>query len=390
MPRHPLIVVGGGPAGLTAARAYLDAGGDGPVTVLSADIDPPYERPPLSKDVLRNVAQAPSTPPILDETALDGIDVRLGARVSAVDTLERTLAVSGSPMAYDRLVLAPGAAPTPLPVADGAARVHYLRSLADARELWQAAAHARSAVVIGSGFIGCEAAASLAIRGLNTTLVTPETGPQADRLGEHAAGVIAAWLTELGVELRTRVEVTAIEQPCVVHTSDGRTHDPDLVLAATGITPATDFLLGSGVQLHNGRIVTDEHLRTSTEGVWAAGDAVRAHHPRAGRPLSVEHWGDALTMGQVAGRGAAGMESLWGEPPGFWSDIGGRQLKYTAWGDGWDESSVTLRTGGFTVRYGQDGLLAGVLTHNADDDYERGTEQLGRAPFHPTAPGADQ
>ncbi|MBO1754985.1 NAD(P)/FAD-dependent oxidoreductase [Allobranchiibius sp. CTAmp26] len=382
MAHHELIVIGSGPAGVMAARGYLDAGGSGPVTVFTADVDQPYQRPPLSKEMLQDTAGEPHVLPILEGAGeLDGIDVVLGRRAAAVDPLHHTVTVGEDEHTYDRLVLAPGAHPTPLPVADDDAQVHYLRSLSDARALSAAAAHARTAVVIGSGFIGCEAAASLAIRGIETTLVTPESGPQAVRLGEHASRAISGWLTELGVRLVTDTSVTGVLAPRTVHTDGGHTYEPDLVLAAIGITPSTDFLHGSGIAMYDDRIVVDERLRTTMRDVWAAGDAVHAHHARAGRTLSVEHWGDASTMGEIAGRGAAGQDAEWIDPPGFWSEIGQHQLKYSAWGDGWDDLSVTERAGGFTVRYGREQQLAGVLTYGADDDYEIAADQLGRARF---------
>lgn len=275
-----------------------------------------------------------------------------------------------------------------LPVADEDADVHYLRSLADARRLHLAATHARSALVVGAGFIGCEAAASLALRGVETTMVTPGDGPQLERLGRHASLAILGWLTELGIVVMTGTEVTSLEPPRTVHTSAGRTLRPDLVLVAVGAAPSTGFLDGSGLAMSEGRVVVDESMRTSAPDVWAAGDAVRAHHPRAGRSLSVEHWGDALTMGEIAGRSAAGDRSArWEDPPGFWSEIGGHQLKYSAWGDGWDDVSVTEHTGGFTVRYGRGGILVGILTYGADEDYEAGSGLVGRLPFAGSSDG---
>lgn len=387
---HSLLVIGSGPAGVSAARSYLEAGGAGPVRILTADADPPYQRPPLSKEALSDPARSPQgQSPLEGEHALDGIEVVTGARVAAVDVLEHTARVAAVEHVWERLVLAPGSHPLPFPVADPDADVHHLRTLEDARRLHAAAGHARSAIVVGSGFIGCEAAASLARRGVRTTVLTPEDGPQLERLGPRASRAIVDWLTELKVVVRTRTEVTAIEAPRTVHTGDGQTHHPDLVLVAIGIAPSTGFLGGSGLRMHERRIVVDEHMRTGASDVWAAGDAVHAHHPRAGRPLSVEHWGDALTMGEVAGRGAAGDRSArWEEPPGFWSQIGDHQLKYSAWGDGWDDLSESERTGGFTVRYGRSGMLAGVLTYGADDDYAAAADLLGREPFgRPPAAG---
>lgn len=387
-PHHSLIVVGSGPAGVAAARAYLDAGGVGMVALFTADADLPYQRPPLSKNMLSDDSRAPEVVPILDaEASLEGIEVVTGAEVVAVDVLAHTVRLAQGERGWDRLVLAPGSHPLSLTVTDRNVDVHHLRTLEDARRLHAAAKHARSAVVIGSGFVGCEVAASLAARGIGTVVVTPEQGPQRERLGARASLAILEWLSELGVVVQTGVRVTSIEAPRTVHTSDGRTHRPDLVIVAIGVAPSTEFLQGSGLTTHEGRIVVDDHMRTSMPDVWAAGDAVHAHHTRAGRALSVEHWGDALAMGQVAGRSAAGDSSArWEDPPGFWSQIGKHQLKHAAWGDGWDELSETEHTGGFTVRYGQSGKLAGVLTYGADDDYAEAAELLGRVPFSSKAP----
>ena len=276
--------------------------------------------------------------------------------------------------------------------------MHLLRSFADARRLVTSAGHARSAVVIGSGFIGCEAAASLALRGVETTLVTPDEVPQQKRLGREAGDRIAQWLIGAGVELRTGVRVGQVRAPRTVHLDDGATLAPDLILAAVGVEPGGGWLEDSELTMHEGRIVADEHL-AAAPGVWVAGDVARAHHAVAGRPIPVEHWGDALGMGEVAGHnaartevgvpGGAGQASVlahaatadpeslrrWEAVPGFWSTIGEHTLKHAAWGDGHEQARMVERTGGFTLWYtdAQDRVV-GVLTYNADEDYERGRE----------------
>lgn len=372
---HGLVVVGSGPAGVSAAQAYRDAGGPGPVTILTADEHPPYQRPPLSKDILRGEL-APQPVAIDDaDPELAGITVELGTRVDRIDPDARVVHAGGREIPYAALVLASGATPTPLPTAEPDADVHLLRSLTDAERLVEAASHAHSAVVIGSGFIGCEAAVSLARRGIDVTVVTTEQAPQAARLGERVSRLLTDWLAEEGIALVTGVEVTSVRAPREVHLSDGTTRSPDLVLAALGVAPSTDFLAGTGISTHEGRVVVDDRLRTSVDGVWAAGDVTRAHNAAAGRPLHVEHWGDALTMGEIAGRNAAGGDESWTAVPGFWSQIGDRWLKHAAWGDGFDEVRVAERPGGLTVWYAQDGIVVGALTYEADDDYER-AEQL--------------
>ena len=222
----------------------------------------------------------------------------LAPRLTVMQTADgaRTLWAAEEPIRFERLILALGARPVPLPDVEAGAEVHLLRSFADARRLVTSAGHARSAVVVGSGFIGCEAAASLALRGVETTLVTPDEVPQQRRLGRAAGERIAEWLTGAGVTLRTGVRVSGIEAPRTIHLDDGVTLAPDLILAAVGIEPGGGLLEGTELTVHEGRIVADEHL-AAAPGVWVAGDVSRARHAVAGRPIVVEHWGDALAMG---------------------------------------------------------------------------------------------
>jgi len=380
--RGGLVVVGGGPAALAAAIGYRAAGGDGPVHLLSADTDPPYNRPPLSKAYLRGVAGD-------DELALlesreyiaRGIRLALGEPVVALDLVARTVTTaSGVDLAYGSLVLATGGEPSTLPVPGGDdPRVLRLRSLQQARTLRAAAEDASSAVVVGSGFIGCEAAASLAARGLQVTQVSVERLPQAQRLGEKVGERLAGWLREAGVSLVGGAEVSAVDEGRTVHL-DG--HDPitaDLVLSAVGVKPQSQLAESAGLEVRDGRIVVDGDMRTAVPGVFAAGDVALAHNAVAGRHLAVEHWGEADAMGTVAGTGAAGGAASWDAVPGFWSDIGERTLKYAAWGDGYDTARlVDHDDGAFTVWYGRGGVTVGVLTHRSDDDYERGGELVAQ------------
>ncbi len=372
-----IAIVGGGPAGLEAARAYRDAGGDGPVTMLTAEAAAPYVRPLLSKELLRGET---------DDAALEeeswfsdnDVELRREATVEALDPAERRLRLAGGEeLAFDACVLATGSEPLRLPVpgADDPGILN-LRSLHDARVLRSRAEEARSAIVIGSGFIGCEAAASLAMRGLRVTLVSDEHVVHAARLGEEAGRRITDWLAELGVALRLGAPVQSV--------GAGRVHLPgappveaDLVLFAVGVRPRGELAEAAGLELPDGRIVTDEHRRTSADAVYAAGDVALARNAAAGRRLPVEHWGEALNQGAVAGARAAGGDAVWDAAPGFWSTIGDRTLKHVAWGDGFDEARMVVHPGGaFTVWYGSDGTAVGVLAHERDEDYERGRELI--------------
>ena len=350
-----LVIAGGGPAALATARAYREAGGDGDVTLVTPETALPYERPPLSKAFLRGeVDENELGIEPADWYAEHGVDVRTDAvvalRAGEVQLRRETLA-------FDACVLATGAEPTRLPIPGDAL---LLRSLADARVLRERAAAATAATVVGSGFIGCEAAASLAMRGLDVTLISDEDIPHATRLGEDAGLRIAGFLEALGVRLRLGEE--ADELP------DG------LALMAAGVQPRGEIAAAAGAEMASGRVVVDERMRSSLPGVYAAGDVACARNAAAGRHLAVEHWGEALNMGEIAGRTIAGQDARWDVAPGFWSDIGDHTLKYAAWGDGFDTARMVDHGGGaWTVWYGQDGITVGVLTHECDEDYEAGS-----------------
>jgi len=391
--REPLVVVGGGPAAHATIAAYREAGGAGRVALVTDEPALPYQRPALSKELLRGETD-PEALSLVDDGwfAQHEVDVHLGVAATAIDTGSRTVTLAdGGVLPYGHVVLATGSTPVVPPI-DGAAealgtvgtRVHLLRSLAQAVDLRDAAAGAERAVVVGSGFVGCEVAASLARRGLTVVLVAPEPVPHAARLGEDVGHRIAGWLREEGVELRAETTVEHVAADGRIATSRGPL-GADLVLLATGHAPNGGLAEAAGIPTEDGRVVVDAAMRSAVAGVLAAGDVALAHSAAAGRPLRVEHWGEALAMGGVAGRTAAGREDAWAQAPGFWSSIGDRALKQVAWGDGFDEvRTVDHGDGAFTAWYGRDGVVVGVLTHEADDDYAAGRELVETAaPFPP-------
>ena len=370
-----LAIVGGGAAGLAAARAYRDAGGEGPVTMLTPEPDAPYVRPLLSKQLLRGETDDAT----LEDDAWfadNEVELRRETAVEALDPERRRLRLAGGEeLAFEACVIATGSEPLRLPVpgADDP-RILTLRSLQSAKVLRSRAEEARTAAVIGSGFIGCEAAASLSMRGLRVTLVSDEHAVHAARLGEEAGQRITDWLAELGVSLQLGAPVESVTAD-TVRVPGAPPVQADLVLFAVGVRPRGQLAEAAGLAMEDRRIVADEHMRTSAPGIYAAGDVALARNPAAGRRLHVEHWGEAVNHGKVAGTNAAGGDATWTGAPGFWSTIGTRALKYVAWGDGYDEARLVTHPGGaFTVWYGSGGKTVGVLTHEADEDYERGRE----------------
>ena len=377
-----LLVIGGGPAGLAAARGYREEGGKGRVVVVSADPDSPYDRPPLSKDFLRGDT-AEDDLGMLADGELAKLEVTWAHdRVTRVDTAAKHAETrEGSGFTYRNVVFATGSNPVPLPVPGGDdPSVLYLRTLADGKRLKETVGRAgtvRTVAVIGSGFIGCEVASSLRRLGLDVVQVTNEDAPQENRLGEEAGARIAGWLAEDGVRLVTGATVSAIERDAsgvTVRIAGQDAVRADEVLVAAGIRAATELAAEAGLDLHEGRIVVDAQLRSAAEGVFAVGDVAFAFNAAAGRELSVEHWFDAEVMGKIAGRAAAGSAGAkWSDPPGFWSQIGDRWLKYAAWGDGYVEALFEEGAdGAFTVWYqNENGTCVGVLTYNADENYDK-------------------
>jgi NADPH-dependent 2,4-dienoyl-CoA reductase/sulfur reductase-like enzyme len=379
---YALLVIGGGPAGLAAARGYRDAGGEGDVAIVGDEHRMPYQRPPLTKELLRGESTEAELP-IEDEAWFDRVRIRLiSGRAVALDAGERSVILSGGrELDYEQCVLATGGEPARLPV-PGAdhPRVRVVRTLDHLRELTTRLDDGTDVVVIGSGFIGCEIASSLRIRGQRVSLVSDESAPNQARLGGEVGELIAGWLAEDGVELELGAPVERIEASngSVRVVTDSRALSGELVVMAAGITPRIELALQAGLEADGGAIPVSASMRTERDGLLAAGDVCKAVNAAAGRALRVEHWGDALTQGQVAGKIAAGAEAEWDEVPGFWSTIGRRTLKFVAWGDGYDDSELHGDRSGFVARYGRDGKLVGVLANEADDQYERGREQIER------------
>lgn len=383
-----LAIIGGGPAAMACARAYRAAGGDGDVVLIADEGRMPYRRPPLTKELLSGLITEAELP--LED---DGWPAAHGVRFLAqaatgLDPRPRRIDLDdGRAVHYDHCLLATGSIPSRLPVpgAEDPA-VLVVRTLAHVRDLLSRLEDAGERVtVIGSGFVGCEIAASLRRRGHPVTLVADETLPQAARLGEEVGEHLRRWLATDGVDLLLGAPVDRIVRAGATLRVQAGAADADarVVVMAAGARPRSSLARIAAVDLHEGAVPVDALMRTVSPGLLAAGDVAHAEHVVAGRSLRVEHWGDALAQGEIAGRTAAGdlddPGEGWDAVPGFWSTIGGRTLKHAAWGDGHDAVDVTDHEGGgFTARYSRGGRLVGVLTHQQDGDYEAGMEQIAR------------
>ncbi len=386
-----VVVVGGGAAAHACVAAYRDHGGLLPVTMVSDDDRLPYFRPSLTKELVTG-EQGFDAIGLEDDAgwyARRQIDVRLSCAATGIDLTARTVATQQGPIAFGSLVLATGssAATLPVPGGDHPALV-TIRHAADTERLLQIVGEGRHVLVIGSGFVGCEVAASLRLRGVDVTMATMEAAPQVDRLGPAVGRLIGSWLEDLGVRIHAGVRVTGFAhrpESTQAIFGDDLAIEAGAVIVASGATTNVGIARTAQLTGADGRSVeVDASMRAAAPGVFAAGDIADALHPVAGRRLRVEHWGDAERMGVVAGKVIAGHHASWTEVPGFWSNIGGRQLKYVAWGDGFDDVLVRPSPDGVTVWYGREGLCAGILTHDHDDDLAVGEALIAaNAPFPP-------
>lgn len=368
-----IVVVGGSLAGLRAAEELRRAGFDGTLTVVGDEPHRPYDRPPLSKQVLAGSwdpgERIALTVPA--EGGLDGlaVDWRLGVRATGLDVGTRRLALSdGGALGFDGLVIATGATPRTLPTG-GLDGIHTLRTLDDCLAIRAALdATPQRVVVVGAGFIGAEVAATCRERGLDVTLVEALDVPLAAAVGASVGGLTADIHRDHGVEVRLGVGVdrfaggTRVER---VHLVDGHEIEADLVVVGVGVVPNTGWLDGSGLELDNGVLCDATCL--AAPGIVAAGDVARWPSPRFGRALRVEHWDNAIAMGEHAAQRLLGDTPAYDPVPWFWSDQYDRKLQLAGVAAGADEMQVvdgSLAERRFAALYRRGDRLVGVLAMN--------------------------
>ena len=360
-----VVIVGGGLAAARAAEQLRKAEYPGPVTIVSDEARLPYDRPPLSKDVLHadldDVTLKPAE--FYDE---NNITVRLGSAAVSLDTAARTLTLAdGAVLGYDDLVIATGLAPKRIPSFPALEGIRVLRSLDDALALRAHAATARHAVIIGAGFIGCEVAASLRKLGVDVVLVEPQPAPLASVLGEEVGNLVTRLHRAEGVDVRTGIGVAEVRgengHVSAVVLSDGSELAADLVVVGIGSRPVTDWLEGSGVEVDNG-VVCDEAGRTSAAGVWALGD-VACWRDAAGHQARVEHWSNVAEQARVVvpailGRAAPDVVVV----PYFWSDQYDVKIQCLGEPAATDVVHLVEDDGRkFLAYYERDGVVAGVV-----------------------------
>ena len=376
-PRDPpasIVIIGAGAAGNAAAEMLRRSGYEGPVTMIGAEPDAPYDRPNLSKDYLAGTAPEEWIPlrprEFYDE---HGITLLSGVRVTGVDPAARRLTLDRGPACdFDRLLIATGADPVRLKV-PGAERVHvhYLRSLADCRAIISAAEGARRAVVIGASFIGLEVAASLRKRGLEVHIVGPEARPLERILGPELGDMIRALHESLGVVFHLRETATEIDDNTVT-LKGGAVLSADLVVIGIGVRPNVALAERAGLTMDRG-ISVNEYLETSARGIFAAGDIVRWPDPHTGERIRVEHWVVAERQGQVAARNMLvgpdnSLRERFDALPFFWSRHYDTSVRYVGHAERWDEIAIDgdLAARDATLTYRAAGKTLAIATVGRD------------------------
>jgi 3-phenylpropionate/trans-cinnamate dioxygenase ferredoxin reductase subunit len=359
-----MVIVGGGLAAARTAEQLRRAEYTGAITIVSDEVHLPYDRPPLSKEVLRKEVDDVFLKPRewYDEK---NITLRLGSAATRVNTEEQTITLDdGAVLGYDELVIATGLVPRRIPAFPDLEGIRVLRSYEESMALREHASAAQRAVVVGAGFIGCEVAASLRGLGVDVVLVEPQPQPLATVLGEQIGELVARLHRDEGVDVRLGAGVAEVRGQDHVQSvvlTDGTEIPADLVVVGIGSRPATEWLDGSGVEVDNG-VVCDEAGRTSAPHVWALGDVASWRDPM-GHQVRVEHWSNVAEQARVVvpamlGRDAPSNVVV----PYFWSDQ--YDVKIQCLGEPHATDIVHLVEDDgrkFLAFYERDGVVVGVV-----------------------------
>lgn len=340
-----IVIAGGGLAAQRCCETLRAQGHDGPIRVVCAEPEPPYDRPPLSKELL--AGEMPEEAVRLRPRAWyeeRGIELVLGTRVTALAPGARSLSLSlGPPLLYEQLLIATGARPRTLPQLAGYANVSTLRTLADARRLAATLGPGTRLVVIGAGFIGLEVASTARGLGAEVTLIEAGPAPLAGVLGARVGNWFAGFHREEGIEVLTSARIGVVHGSSRVEwleLDDGRRIACDHVLVAIGCVPDTAWLARSGLGADGTGIPVDSQGRSGALGVYAAGDAALAPDPLLGQPVRSEHWESAAAEGAGAARAMLGLEPPPPRIATFWSDQHGLRVQCVGHPAGADSMTV--------------------------------------------------
>ncbi len=383
----PMVILGGGKAGGTAAATLRDEGFGGRVVLISREPGVPFGRPPLSKTYLRSEEGLEDwyVRPAGWYEAHD-VDLRADESVVAVDPAAHMLVLgSGQELGYQKVLIATGGRNRRLRIPGAELPgIYYLRTVADCDAIKREAAAGRRAVVVGMGFIGCEVAASLTQLGVNVTAVFPGRNPLERVLSAEIGALLGGIHRSNGVRLLAGAQVAAFEgteRLEAVVIADGDRVACDFAVVGVGIDPDVPAVAGSSIAQGNG-ILVDELCRTSAADIYAAGDVANHLHPVFGR-VRVEHYNSADHHGAAAARSMLGSAAPYDYIHNFWSDQYEHTLQYVGHATNWDDFAVrgSLQEGKLVGFY----LLAGVVQaavgfdRGGDPEWDRDSEMAACA-----------
>ena len=360
-----IVVVGAGLGGVRTVERLRETGYDGPLVLVGEETEPPYDRPPLSKQVLRGERDVVRLRTDNDYSAL--ADLRLGTAARGLDTSAHTVRLDdGSQLHYEALVIASGARPRTLPQLPPRG-VHVLRTADDCRNLRAELTEPARVAIVGAGFIGCEVAASLASTGHDVTVVEMASAPLVNVVGTQVAALVRGIHEAHGVRFRCGVAVAGIAgdaRATGVALADGTVVPADLVLLGLGVVPATEWLAGSDVVVDNG-VVCDEHGASSVPDVYAVGDVASWRDARTGRRRRFEHWTSTAEQAAVVAHNLRAGDTdrlAYNGVPYFWSD----QYDVKIQSLGVPSPQATIRLVEISERkrvvlYATDGMLTAVV-----------------------------
>jgi 3-phenylpropionate/trans-cinnamate dioxygenase ferredoxin reductase component len=377
MAHYKYIIVGGGMTADSAVKGIREIDGIGPIALFSAEPDPPYDRPPLSKGLWKGKP----VEKVWRGTQDRGVEMHLNTKIVSLDPRSRKIKDSvGGEHSYENLLLATGGKPRRLPFGDDS--ILYYRSFRDYERLRAASENKQRFAVIGGGFIGSEIAAALTMNGKEVVMVFPEAGIGGLVYPENIALYLVDYYREKGVEVQPHEMVAGLEtdgDQSVLKTQSGREFRADMVIAGIGITPNTGLAMEAGLETDNG-IIVDEHCRTSDPDIYAAGDVAEFYNPALNKRMRVEHEDNANAMGKLAGRSMAGADDSYDYLPMFYSDlfdhgyeaVGELNAELETFVD-WQEP---YQKG--VIYYLKDGQVRGVLLWNVWDQVDNARQLIGQ------------
>jgi 3-phenylpropionate/trans-cinnamate dioxygenase ferredoxin reductase component len=376
-----VLVVGAGAGGSACAEALREGGYEGSILMVGRDVDPPYDRPSVTKNYLSGESSREETylhP--ADWWAEQGVELRIRTSVMQLDTELRAATLSDKTVvSFEHAVLATGANVRRLRVDGGQLEgIQYVRTLGNSEAIRAAADAASHVVIVGGSYIACEVAATLTSRGSSVTMVAEEALPLSRGFGDTAGAYFRDVLVGHGVDWVGGDPLGAFEgsgeRVEAVLTASGRRIAADAVVLGTGVTPDVMLARSAGLDLgERGGVRCSERLESSVGGIWVAGDACEYESVIHGRPMRIEHWEVARGQGAAVARGILGSEQPFDDIPYFWSDLSDwASLEYVGPAERWDQEVVrgSVPDGEFSIFYLDGGRVAGALSVGRGDDLD--------------------